>query len=235
MVFKMYLLSICDFEDKNIQEAAQTLIDSHRREVVYKYKNEKDRMRAIVAGLLLQAGFLEMELDEACCTLVQLQYGDCSILNGKTFVEYLKMLAAQEKNNVPVELVYEKGEHGKPYWDQRKLAAAGAGKKLWHFNLSHSGEYVVLVVSDTEVGVDIQKQKSHPLRGFPGGYRAFSRMEAYVKCTGEGYAQGVGRYKALQGNVPGYDILCMDMLEEYALYLCFGDCKTAEGLGEWNE
>jgi phosphopantetheinyl transferase len=44
------------------------------------------------------------------------------------------------------------GKNGKPYLRDGSV----------YFNLSHSGEYVVLAVSDREVGVDIEKIKPYP-------------------------------------------------------------------------
>lgn len=41
-----------------------------------------------------------------------------------------------------------RGEHGKPYV---------SGRTGVYFNISHSGDYVVCVLSDSEVGVDIEK------------------------------------------------------------------------------
>mgnify|MGYP003463348398 CR=1 FL=1 len=42
------------------------------------------------------------------------------------------------------------GEHGKPYIMGHSV----------HYNISHSGRYVVLVIAHSEVGVDIQEEKS---------------------------------------------------------------------------
>ena len=53
-------------------------------------------------------------------------------------------------NDMPIEFRYGKGQHGKPYLlDYPRL----------HFNLSHSGEYAVLAVSNQEVGADIQQKR----------------------------------------------------------------------------
>lgn len=49
----------------------------------------------------------------------------------------------------PGEYVLEKGEHGKPRLSGVRIPV--------FFNLSHSGDYIVCVISDKEIGVDIQK------------------------------------------------------------------------------
>ena len=48
------------------------------------------------------------------------------------------------------------------------------------------------IVNDLAIGVDIQTERECD---YPGGYKAFSRMEAFVKCTGEGIAHGRKKYE----------------------------------------
>lgn len=47
----------------------------------------------------------------------------------------------------PEKLIFAKGEHGKPY-----VVNIPA-----HFNISHSGKYTVLAISDRPIGVDIEE------------------------------------------------------------------------------
>ena len=178
-------------------------------------------MRAIVAGLLLQAGFLELEPDES---IGEKAAENFYMLDNKAFVNYLKAVSKQKPSVFPIELLYGKSIHGKPFWEKEilieKLSKSEfENKKMWNFNLSHSGDYVVLIISDVEVGIDIQEPRSE-IR-FPGGYHAFSRMEAYVKCTGEGYSNGYRTYDECNGCVPGYEIRSVKMFESYALNVCF--------------
>ncbi len=95
-----------------------------------------------------------------------------------------------------LDLKYRTGEQGKPYFTDDSLP---------FFNISHAGGMVVLAVSDTEVGIDIQdKRKNRETdmaeRFFSEResravnedesrdifYRLWSRKEALGKCTGEG-------------------------------------------------
>ncbi len=111
------------------------------------------------------------------------------------FLQYV--LSAE--TGLPMErLQYEYNEWGKPV-----LACSNL-----HFNLSHSGEYVVIAVSDAPVGIDVE----HKTRGYEAlSQRCFCKeeyedimslnnedmrkqrflkywtmKEAYIKCVGEG-------------------------------------------------
>ncbi len=216
MSFKMYLLNIHGLEEEALQKTALAQMDSCRKALAQKYKQEKDRLRAIAAGLLLQMGFLELEPSEEFCKKEVLENGQCYIFSAKKCTDYLEKIG--EEILLPIEISYKKGTHGKPYWDTILTGKQYSFKKMQYFNLSHSGDYAVLVIADTEVGVDIQEPRK--TKHIEGGYQAFCRMEAYVKCTGEGFAGGIAAYKESHGEVPGYTFYKIEILEEYAMYLC---------------
>ena len=109
------------------------------------------------------------------------------------------------------------GEHGKPDFTK----ASG-----WHYNLSHSGEYVMLGIADSAIGVDIQE-----IKGIKSGladrffhtdekeyldrikrsnakgidsdeylqafFRIWCLKESYVKYTGMGLGQGLDTFTVL--------------------------------------
>ncbi|MFZ5987787.1 MAG: 4'-phosphopantetheinyl transferase family protein [Bacillota bacterium] len=64
------------------------------------------------------------------------------------------------------EIVFETGQHGKPYL---------TGFDNFHFNLSHSGKWVVCAVSDLPVGIDVEQIKEIELNI---ANRFFSQIEA---------------------------------------------------------
>lgn len=122
------------------------------------------------------------------------------------------MLLIKGTQDMGIELLLDSiviGEHGKPDFKE------GTG---WHFSLSHSGEYVMLGISDGIIGVDIQEQKD--LKGdlakrffhqeeqeylsklSKGDYsEAFFRIwclkESFVKYTGNGMSEGLETFSVL--------------------------------------
>jgi len=105
----------------------------------------------------------------------------------------------------PSEVGFEVGSHGKPRLAKPDLQTPP------HFNLSHSGELVVLAIAETEVGADVESIRPVPnaeklahrffspaerlaVFSLDGGARdrAFLRIwtqkESYLKATGLGVA-----------------------------------------------
>ena len=214
MGYRLYILSIRDLKDEKVLETAITYLDSHRLALVNKYKREQDRLRAIAAGLLLQVGFLELEVGDDVSS-------EESRLQVSNVLYCLQDYAIEHAISLPLPLSYEYGTHGKPNWERRcidefwgnKEASLEAckSKKYPHFNLSHSGDYVVLAISETPIGVDIQTERPCD---YPGGYKAFSRMEAFVKCTGDGIAHGKTKYEEMGNNLQKFDVFEVEFLDE---------------------
>lgn len=195
---QLYLLSIKELmyeaEDMaenairviQLQQDALKKLDAHRREKVVGLNAEMTRIQAIGAGLLLQLA-------------VQNERPD----NDEVVV--LSVSEVLEKLHEPVSIDYVYDIHGKPDFADTS----------WHFNLSHSGEYVCLVTDDNPVGVDIQQMR--PLKNYHLAERFYSekelvkmesctneaekvecfydiwvKKESYAKFTGEGIGKTVG-------------------------------------------
>lgn len=124
------------------------------------------------------------------------------LLEEALFREYGRKLAFEPR---------AKGEHGKPFFTlQPKI----------HYNISHSGKYVVCVLAGQEVGIDIQEHRpvnyekllarmvpkelqekilgtEDPAKEF---YRQWVLREAYIKWTGEGFSRGLSTIPMDRGN-----------------------------------
>lgn len=106
----------------------------------------------------------------------------------KAGIALLDLILKSEYHKKLSELEILHNEMGKPYFSNYDL----------HFNLTHSGGFVVLALSDRPVGVDIEAIR--PIRREIGIrylgvdttdkmelVRAWTKRESYGKMTGEGF------------------------------------------------
>ena len=114
-----------------------------------------------------------------------------------------KLLEYAIKQEYNIRLAYEPralGEHGKPFFTLRPNI---------HYNISHSGEYVMCILAEQEVGIDVQIHKevnmermlkrmvspelaAEILESENTKERFFEQWvlrEAYIKSTGEGLSR----------------------------------------------
>ena len=122
---------------------------------------------------------------------VKAEGGRRSALGAWTLVDYgMRQLYGLRQKEVMIAY----GSHGKPYLKDRPEI---------HFNLSHSGDYVLAAFGPVELGCDIQMiQEAHrndriaarfftesEQKALADGidfYRIWARKESYIKCTGDG-------------------------------------------------
>jgi phosphopantetheinyl transferase len=102
----------------------------------------------------------------------------------------LRELLARYLDADPRELRFVLGDHGKPRLGSERPETwreGGSGPVGdLHFNLSHSGELMLLAVTDgREVGVDVERARARYTAEF---LRAWTMREATVKCLGSGLA-----------------------------------------------
>lgn len=186
---RMYLLSIAEFlgeSGEELMRRAQMLVDETRRQRVIAIRQPKAKAAGLGAGLLLQ-----LAVQEGMCGLGQ------NHLISVTPGQLLSKLSA------PLSLKFTYGKSGKPYLKDYPF----------YFNLSHSGEYVVCVISEAEIGVDIQEHRPGETqrlseRFFSTGerqalencsdeertklfYDFWAKKEAYGKFTGGGIVEGL--------------------------------------------
>lgn len=218
MQFRLYILDVSDLQNDNLQQKALLLMDDIRRKKYDTYKTVKDRLHQIAAGLLLQIGLLELETlpcvsGEHDCVWGNQEHKAKGRIFVGTVTEAITALEA-DIDKICFDVPYQKGQHGKPFWPKQYLESLPFTKKFMEFNLSHSGQYVALLISDTTVGIDIQKKRDVRLEG---GCEAFCRMEAYVKCSGVGFAKGYPKESLKAGQVFDTYLEEISMFPDYVL------------------
>lgn len=132
----------------------------------------------------------------------------------------MRLLLAHYAHTPPSALGFSVGAHGKP--------ALAAPDRALNFNLSHSGDLVLIAVADVPVGVDVEAwamdTSDHELGDMAGVafspleretmrsaaehdlrrvfFDTWTRKEAYIKATGDGVSGGLDHFdvSAVQGD-----------------------------------
>jgi 4'-phosphopantetheinyl transferase len=123
----------------------------------------------------------------------------------------LRMLLGAYAQRPPASLVFEAGANKKP------ILRAAPGL---HYNVSHAGNWVLIAIAGTEVGVDVEKVDAQfafqDILGTSFGpaerafiekgpaserlfYQLWTRKEAFVKATGQGIGEGFWQVPSLDG------------------------------------
>ena len=132
-----------------------------------------------------------------------------SILSSLLLDKALKKHDLSERN-----MKYTFNAYGKPYF---------ANAEDLHFSISHSGEYAMVVLSDKEIGCDIQQIKDINLSIADRFFTAEERK--YVKCTEnffriwtlkESFIKAIGKGLALPLN--SFSIKVLDADKSYCEY-----------------
>ncbi len=216
--FLVLVSSIECLTDKNLYDKAYGLVTEARRKKVDSYKAEEDRKRSLAAGVLLNCAvklWRGRELQGESETRSEngeaggIKVVDSGIdenVSRTGGLKYVDLQTAIEEYDSAFDYAVAARANGKPVFLEYPEV---------HFNLSHSGNYVVCAVAQCEVGVDIEggrrirpsienrffseeecrwvckadSEELHSERFF----RLWTLKEAYSKLTGEGISYGIGK------------------------------------------
>lgn len=126
----------------------------------------------------------------------------------------------------PLPIAYKRNRHGKPFLCDYPL----------YISISHSGDYAVCVVSDTEIGVDIQKIRKANFRIAQRYFTAeeceyisndtlrffelWTKKESYLKAVGTGLTVPLNSFSTLE-NGKNYEFInLIPPSSEYVMWLC---------------
>ena len=128
--------------------------------------------------------------------------------------------------SLPMPIEYEKRQNGKPFIKGQR-----------HFNISHSGDYVLCAVSPFEVGADIEKKERMRLSIFKRIFSpaekeradalsgdalksylctVWTKKESILKMTGEGLRRNL---REICTETDGY-FVCTTAFNEYVISVC---------------
>ena len=141
-----------------------------------------------------------------------------------------------EKENIKYEeQQFIINEYGKPYINNKRL----------FFNISHSYDYVITIISDKEIGIDIekirktnlntidifatQKEKEYILSSendiYKRLFQIYTLKEAYIKMLGE----NISKIKEVEFEIKDNEIICSDknviaytknIIDDYIFAVC---------------
>ncbi|MBO5459044.1 MAG: 4'-phosphopantetheinyl transferase superfamily protein [Lachnospira sp.] len=196
-------------------QEALSLVPDYRREKIERVRAANDKCRSLAAGLLLNYSigrFFSCRIEAPPLQIIPLQ----------TAINYYN---PEFNFNVTI------GQHGKPYFTNHP--------ELF-FNLSHSGNYAVCIISDKDCGIDIEGGRNVKLnvakRFFSEReyswitetadiseqkerfFRIWTLKEAYAKLTGMGIAEEISKVEYIADSTCGrLDFADLHLKEEYSI------------------
>lgn len=237
---------LCNKVLEELRAKVSDKLDSERLKKLEHIKRGRKQIESIGAGLLLQLAVREAVAEsvstqgkdaqtakehtrEIQAVKEQITGEDLGKAGAIKQLSLTQLLAGLEGQKAPLPLEYTYGPHGKPYLKNYP----------YYFSISHSGDYVFCVLSQQEVGADIQKKaetvNERVLQRFFAPeekaywescvseaekrdffYKMWCRKEAYGKLTGEGIADAVS-VNMCDVCASEYAPCKQYMIEEYAL------------------
>lgn len=151
---------------------------------------------------------------------------------------FLQQVLSRETGVLPQDIRFTYGKQGKPELDYKTM-----GIDCLYFNMSHSGDYVVVAVSDQPVGIDIEHKTrnyeniakrcfceeeyrdimSIPIKEQPRRFlEIWTMKEAYIKWKGDGMKIPFCSFNVCGKDCPAkvVDFGDTDISREYVISVC---------------
>ncbi|MBQ7360304.1 MAG: 4'-phosphopantetheinyl transferase superfamily protein [Lachnospiraceae bacterium] len=207
-MINIYVMNVSPFEDSFLFSKGLSLIEKERQDKVKHLKREDVKRLSLGAGLVLLYGlnhFLgQKDGNVKAVEDRKLPQKESETVPAQSFeIGACEVVDSWDLSVMTNVFHYSYGPHGKPYVE---------GTNPIFFSLSHSGDYVLLAVSDKEIGADIQLRKDGELQRIAKHfmtqeefqlwseqppaqqkelfYQIWAGKEAYLKLTGEGMTAG---------------------------------------------
>ena len=222
---------------KDSIKMACELLTEQRKEKVDKKHFIGDKNNCIAAGLLLNyaVSYVQLSKENSDTKNNQVIVNDVMLDNGKQEINIIYVTIDELINSYDKSYNYKIAtkENGKPYFVEHRDI---------YFNLSHSGEYAVCVIGNTENGIDIEGKRENVLKTARRFFseneynwvvegvndkdkltrflRLWTLKESYSKVTGKGIAYGI---KEALFTIDGERINFLDVEKEkkYRIYQSF--------------
>lgn len=221
---QIYLMDLSCLREQGVREEflrhAFEMVDETRQNKAIRIKSKEAQCVSLGAGLLLQ----KMVLD----------YRNRILEDGVrrlTAIELLEELLEERKDTgLPLMLAYQEGEQGKPVMKGFPL----------QFNISHSGDYVLLAVAECAVGVDIQRHTRVDFRRLSKRFFSPREVQELTDCDSEadaralyfrlwtqkeayGKLKGCGIFRVLHRDMKeltGVEWICIESVSGYTIHIC---------------
>ena len=223
---------------KDSSKMACEFLTEQRKEKVDKKHFIGDKNNCIAAGLLLNYAvsyYVQLSKENSDTKNNQVIANDVMLDNGKQEINIIYVTIDELINSYDKSYNYKiaNKENGKPYFVEHRDI---------YFNLSHSGEYAVCVIGNTENGIDIEGKRENVLKTARRFFseneynwvvegvndkdkltrflRLWTLKESYSKVTGKGIAYGI---KEALFTIDGERINFLDVEKEkkYRIYQSF--------------
>lgn len=202
-VMLIFLVDAKELElEPELFEQCLQLVRNERKVKINQIKTEKNRKLSVLAGMLLNYGtgvyirdFLQHEGWE-----------------GKELI-HVSIKNLIESYNCSYDYILGTEENGKPIFAEKpQNSAQNICPYNIHFNLSHSGHYVVCAVGNRPVGIDIEGERKIKLST---AKRFFSPAEFQWVCTGMNQMQQEKNIDFLQEAALSERLMTKDMEERF--------------------